>query len=102
MQLRAAQIGQGAGFTHYILNDSGTRTLTIHERYLENNFGIYEHGTNRDGTPRNIMDSIPKSYPMSQSKFYDVWGKVTFLTADEARGQANAIPISQVLAAEGK
>src|ERR1043165_1984252 len=40
MQLRAAQIGQAAGFSHFVVEDGGTRTLTIGERYFENNFGV--------------------------------------------------------------
>jgi hypothetical protein len=36
------------------------------------------------------------------SHFYDVWGRITYLTPEQARGRAGTIQISQVLAAQGK
>ncbi len=100
LELRAAQIGQSAGFSHFVIGNSGTRTLRVTEREFENNFGVYEHGVDRFGFPLNPTDYIPRAYPISSSKFYDVWADVTYLTPEQARGQAGAVPVSQVLAAQ--
>lgn len=99
MLLRAAQIGQGAGFTHFVVTNSGTRTLRITQSEFLDNHGIYEHGMDRSGRPLVPWDYIPQTIETGVQKFYDVWAEVNYLTADQARGQANAVEVSQVLAA---
>ena len=98
LELRAAQLAQASGYPYFRFDNRGTRTLTIKDNEFQPQFGLLEHGTNRDGTAKDVMDYIPKSYTVSAKKFYDVWGEVTLLTTDQARGAPGALQTVQVLA----
>ena len=100
LELRAAQLAQAGGYPYFRIDSSGTRTLRVNDNEFQPQFGAYDHGTNRDGTAKDIMDYIPKTVTVTVKKFYDVWGEVTFLTGDQARGAPGAIQTSEVLARE--
>lgn len=102
LELRAAQLAQASGYPYFRFENRGTRTLRVSDNEFQPQFGVFDHGTNRDGSAKDVMDYVPKTITVSVRKFYDAWGEVTLLTSDQARGLAGARQASDVLATQGK
>ena len=98
LELRAAQLAQGAGFHYFEVDNRGSDVL--HHNVSEIDYtDVRMHGTNgTGGFPIQPRDLVPLNITPEKTSFYYSWGKVVLLTDAQALGNAKALPVSEVLA----
>jgi len=98
LELRAAQLAQGAGF-HYFAFDGRDSTVVKHVESDLNYDMVPQHNTT--SASRSVIlprDLVPTRDQVSTTSYYYAWGQVALLTDDQARANAKALPVDQVLA----
>src|SRR5262249_48136993 len=96
LELRAAQIAQAGGFHYFAFDNRGVKTMQRTQSNIEIQDQRLHHSSS--GVSGNPQDWVPHSYPTKTVKYYDAWGQIVLLTDDQARGNAKAMQVSDVLA----
>jgi hypothetical protein len=101
LELRAAQIAQAAGYRYFTFDNRGSNVVRRTESDINYN-DVARQGMPAGGSgARHTMDMVPQSVPVAVTRYYYAWGQVALLTDDEARGNARALQVSEVLARPG-
>jgi hypothetical protein len=99
LELRAAQLAQGAGF-HYFIFDQ-RNNVVVREIDNDLNFDdVVQHGATH-GVPNQTRDFIPRAMHTGGKDFFYAWGQEALLTDDQAKANAKAIQVAEVLARPG-
>ena len=99
LEVRAAQIARKAGFPYFVFDNRGTKIVTVTESDITldepRHIGIGAH------TPNNVNDWIPTHHAMAATKYYYASGDISLLTDAQAKANAKAIPVAEILARPG-
>jgi hypothetical protein len=95
LELRAAEIAQKVGFPYFVFDTRGSTTLE------QTNTDIAQNSLSRGSFTKNQNNTMPEEHPAQVTIYYNAWGEISLLTADQAQGNAKAIQVSQVLAQRG-
>ena len=99
LELRAAQIAQGAGMHYFAFDKRGNTAL----RRTENSMEMPDDRLNRRGGGGSPLskDWIPDSTPVRNTTYYLAWGQIALLTDSQGRDNPKALGVSEVLARPG-
>jgi hypothetical protein len=99
LELRAAQLAQGAGFHYFAFDGRDSTVIKDFENDL-NYDKVPQHNTAGSGNPSVIQprDLVPTAFQEPPTNYYYAWGKVALLTDDQARANSGALAVAQVLA----
>jgi hypothetical protein len=101
MKLRAAQLAQAAGYAYFVFDAQGTGA----QRQTETQFNLNQlSDANRRSSDRgagNLNAYMDPNTPSTQKMYYSAAGRISLLTAEQARGNPNAISVAEVLAKSG-
>ena len=93
LELRAAEIARDAGFAYFVFDKRGTGAATKFERQFQTQ---QPDQSVRKGQSAN--DYIPEAYSGAVTQYFYAGGDISLLTPEQARGNAKAIGVADVLA----
>ena len=103
LELRAAQIAKGAGYSYFAFDKRGDTVLRKTSATLDRDNTVL-HAHDNTGRPFNPMENVPGSSGIEITSYFYAVGQISLLTDDQARANPAALKVNDVLArsAEGK
>ena len=99
LEVRAAQIAKNAGFAYFVFDNRDTNVVTVTENDIRQDeprhAGIALH------SPNTVNDLIPTHHTVAVTKYYYASGHISLLTEAQAKANAQAMPVAEVLARPG-
>ena len=99
LELRAAQIAKGAGFSYFAFDKRGDAVLRQTENDLSSDGRVRAHDAT--GRPFNPMENVPTSNGIEITSYFYAVGQISLLTDDQARTNPKALRVNDVLARSG-
>jgi hypothetical protein len=100
LEVRAAEIAKGAGFAYFAFDDRDTNVVAVSETDI-NQDEPRHIGLRSSHTPNTVNDLIPTQHPMGATRYYFASGHVSLLTDAQAKTNAKAMRVADVLARPG-
>lgn len=100
LEVRAAEIAKGEGFPYFAFDDRDTNMVAVSENDI-NQDEPRHIGIMNSHTPNTVNDLIPTQHPLGATRYYFASGHISLLTDAQAKVNAKAMAVKEVLARPG-
>jgi hypothetical protein len=100
LEVRAAEIAKGAGFPYFAFDDRDTSVVAVSETDIRQDEPRHI-GIMSSHTPNTVNDLIPTQHALGTTRYYFASGHISLLTDAQAKANAKALAVREVLARPG-